>query len=126
MANQITSNGTFNIGDSTSLRGTFNLAVNLTMTGSNLALEAVNISSASAWTPLRTGSLSDLRYAVFVNNGTVPVTIGGSAGGAGIVPVLQPGDFCVVPYSGSTVLPLYANCLSNTTASLLEYGVAES
>lgn len=124
MANQITSTGTFTIGDSAGLRGIFNLSLNLTMTGSNLALEAANIPSGS-WTGLRTSSLSDLRYAVFVNNGEQDVLLGASSVGAGLNPRLRPGDFCVIPYSGSGVLPLYAQGGSSTTASLLEYGVAE-
>jgi hypothetical protein len=124
MANQITSNGTFTIGDSAGLRGTFNLSLNLTMTGSNLALEAANVPSGS-WKALSTSSLSDLRYAVFVNSGTQKIILGASDVGAGISPVLMPGDFCVIPYSGSGVLPLYAQGYNSSTASLLEYGVAE-
>jgi hypothetical protein len=123
MANQITSNGTFSIGDSSGTRGSFNLALSLTMTGSNLTLDIKNIPSGS-WTPLNTGSISDLRYAVFQNSGEQNIIIGGT-NGAGLQPMLRPGDFFVFPYSGSTVPQLFAQGGNNLTQSLLEYGITE-
>lgn len=123
MANQITSNGTFAIGDSSGMRGTFNLSLALTMTGSNLTLDVKNLPSGS-WTALNTSSLSDLRYGVFVNSGNHDILIGG-ANGVGLQPRLAPGDFFIFPYSGSSVPQLFAQGASSTTSSILEYGCAE-
>ena len=126
MSNSISSTGTFSIGDASATQGRYSLSLTIPMTGSNLTLDIPNIISASAWQGLKTSSLTNLRYSVVVNNGTGSVILG-TTNGAGLNPVLAPGDICIMPfYNVSGVTPLYANVKESTSSSVVSVGVAES
>ncbi len=122
MSNQIISQGSITIGDVNQIQAAVNLNLTLAMTGSNLTGDAKNIVSASAYTPLDTSSLSDVRYTAFLNSGTASIILAGSSVGGGLNPILRPGDVCIMPFSASQ--QLWANVVTGTV-SLLQYGVAE-
>ncbi len=125
MANTTNINGTVTLGDPQTLQGTFTLTVNTQQTGSNLTVEAQTIPSGG-YVGLITSSLTNLKYAIFVNQGAGQIQIAGTSGGGGFTPILSPGDCCIIAFSGSgTTQQLWAQSLDAGGLNLLEYGVQE-
>jgi len=129
-ANRITSTGTFTIVDADGINDTYvtDLTVDVTLSGSNRSAERKNIYSASAWTPLVTGSLSDLKGIVGRNEGTASLHIA-IGQGTTIVQTVPPGMPFLTWFSSSVAAgALYANCTQefSSSASLLNYKVFEA
>ena len=113
----ITSNGsvTFAI-DGLNLTG--NLQLQYYVSQSLMEAVVANIATG-AWIGLPTQSLADIRY-VYVSNNGVPQTTAGSVNiatdnaGTKLVAIMQPGDFVLLPWSGST--QLYARAYNNSSS----------
>lgn len=121
--NAINANGSVTLGDPSSMVGNFNLSVSIPMTGSNLILDAPTIISGS-WQPLKTGSLQNVRYGFFSNQGTSSILIAYTNNGTPVL-ILQPNDDAVMSFSSSATVTqqLWAQ---SSAGSLLQYGLAES
>lgn len=126
MPNVIYVNGTFSV---QTAEGTtpLGLSTQVTTTGSNMVQIFTNV-AMSSWQPLVTSSLSDLRYAAFVNygdpaEGTIKVSTDSS--GTNVISILAPGDSSVVSWSGSIAAsPLYCQAFNNSGS--LAYQLTES
>jgi len=129
MADTIASSGTYTVsinGSTSKYVGDLSLTT-LTKTGSNATADVKNITSASAWTPLNTSSLSDMRYMYFSNESTSSIIVASDSAGTKILTVLQPGDSSLIASSGSIATQtLYANVPASTSSSVLYYIVSES
>jgi hypothetical protein len=128
MSDYIRQTGTFTVtinGSISKFDGDCTLSV--VKTGSNAIADVKNIGSASAWTPLNTSSLSDLRYAYFANEGTGTLWIASNSTGTNIISKLDVNDHATIPWSGSIgTIPLYANCPAAGAGSVLYYILAEA
>jgi hypothetical protein len=127
MADTISATGTYTVTiNGTTSKYVADNSVTIQKTGSNAASEVINIGTA-AWTPLNTGSLSDLRYAYFANEstGTIQVTFSQS-----FLPftTLLPNDSTMLALSNSIGAPsgsLWARAISSSGPSILYYIVSE-
>ncbi len=127
MANQTSINGTVSLGDPQTVQGTFNMQVQQTPTGSNVTIDVPTVTSG-AYQPFQTSSLSTMKWAVFLNQGTSSVQLASTSGGAGFNPILGPGDICILPLSGSGGIAnsqLWAKTLTTNGANLVQYGIQE-
>ena len=126
MANTLTFNGTFTPTFG-SLRPVASIATSITLSGSNFIANTLNVTS-SAYTPLATSSLSDLRYAFFANNdATASIIVAFDTSGTKTLTVIPPDESAVIPYSSSiAAASLYAKAVGSTGSVVLDYILLES
>lgn len=121
MANILQINGQVTL-TNTNLRNIGTLTTNLTTTGSNNVSNVANITTGS-WSTISQGSNADFRWGYFVNldaTSSVAIAINSSAS---VASYLQPGDWCVLTYSGSPAI--YASGSGASGTILLQYILTE-
>jgi len=102
------------------LRTILSLADTITTTSSNSVINNANISTGS-WQVVDQASNPNLRYAFFTNlDATSSCYIAiNTAATSSYSALLQPGDVCILPNSGSTVL--YAKAIGSNSPIVLQY-----
>lgn len=125
MANSLVLNGSWTLTNNT-IRNVGTIADTITINGANFVANTQNITTAS-YSPLDTGSLSDIRAAYFVNNDlTASITIAADSAGTNKLAILWPSDTVLWSWSGSNQ-PLYAKGSTNSgTTVALQYIITEN
>lgn len=114
MANQFILSGasTFNIGNQKTV-GTLNSTVTVNNSGSGFVSETQNM-TGSAWSPLLTSSLSDVKVGWFYNaDMSSSIMIATGSAGQNVLMVLQP-DSDTVSFAWSGSLPLYGKAFPSS------------
>jgi len=119
MSQSLTIGGTITLVNN-NLRTLLNLTDTITTTSSNSITNNANINTSS-WQVLDQGSNSNLRYAFFTNlDATSSCLIAmNTTATSSYSALLQPGDVCIMPNSGSTIL--YAKATGSNPTIVLQY-----
>jgi hypothetical protein len=112
MANTLTVNGTYTL-NASDVRSIGTIAMNNTLGGDNYVATVQNI-TASAYQPLSTSSLDNVRSGFFANNDiSASIIVALDNAGTKQVLILSPFDTAVWTYSGSVAaVPLWAKSVN--------------
>lgn len=103
-------------------RNILSLQYSLVPAGSNNIVNTANITTGT-WQTIDQGSNGDFRLGYFYNSSTtssVKIAIGGTTDYAAW---LQPGDYCILPNSGSATI--YAQAYGAESPMVLQYFLTE-